>query len=113
MNTKEAFAQGVANSGKELMVFDWTKAALLIKERGAKEASAGLQGDWGWTVGKILENGKPVKEEEAYTYLASTWAVPELELDGWVTPCFLMRSQTPGWDSGTFWPEEAVKILFD
>lgn len=32
MNTLSAFAMGAANRGKELMVFDWDKAAKLIKK---------------------------------------------------------------------------------
>ena len=33
------------------MVFDWNKAAQIIKERGATNASAGLSGDWEYTGG--------------------------------------------------------------
>ena len=76
MDTLSAFALGDANRDKPLMVFDWDKAAKLIKESGAKEASAGLAGDWEWTGGNILLNGKPYMD--SYTYLASTWAEPEL-----------------------------------
>jgi len=106
-----AFTMGRANRGKELMVFDWEKAARIIKERGAKEASAGLRGDWNWTGGDIMKNGKPVPREDTYTYLASTWAVPELEIDGELIPCYKMQSKTPKWDSSTYWPDEAIKIL--
>lgn len=111
MDTKEAFARGMESAGNELMVFDWNKAARIIKERGAKSASAGLQGDWEWTGGEILKDGKPISQDETYTYLASTWAEPELDVDGDVISCFLMQSETPGWNSGTFWPEEAVNVL--
>ena len=111
MDTMSAFIRGQANRGKEMMVFDWNKAARLIKERNAKKAGAGLRDDWGWTGGKILENGKPVPKEDTYTYLASTWAVPELELGREVIPCYLMESETDEWDSGTYWPESALKIL--
>jgi hypothetical protein len=38
MNTISAFAMGTANRDKESMVFDWEKAARLIKERGASNA---------------------------------------------------------------------------
>ena len=44
-----AVAMGEANRGKALMVFDWDKAARIIKQRGATSASAGLSGDWGTT----------------------------------------------------------------
>lgn len=80
MNTLAAFAMGEANRGREMMVFDWDKAARLIRERKPRCASAGLRSDWEYTGGTIYENGKPVMDD--YTYLASTWAVPELDMDG-------------------------------
>jgi hypothetical protein len=112
MDTMQAFARGAASRGKELMVFDWDKAATLIKEKGVKEASAGLCGDWEWTGGPILADGKPVPREDTYTYLASTWATPELELDGEdLIDCYKMQSETDDWDEDTYWPESALKIL--
>ena len=41
MDTASAFMKGEANKHKELMVFDWDKAAQLIKERQPKLAGAG------------------------------------------------------------------------
>ena len=111
MDTIIAFAMGETNRGNELMVFDWEKAAMLIKERNATEASAGLSGDWEYTGGRILTNGKPVKKEDTYCYLASTWATPEIKIDGIIIDCYKMESETPGWDSDTFWPKEALNIL--
>ena len=109
MDTWSAFQMGEANRGKELKVFDWDKAARLIKEHNAKEASAGLEMDWEWTGGEIFRNGKPVLD--SYTYLSSTWATPELEIDGEVFDCYTMQSETDGWDYDTKWPESAIKIL--
>lgn len=80
MNTLNAFFKGEANRGKERMVFDWNKAAELIRERKPIEASAGLREDWEYTGGIIYKKGVPVTD--SYTYLSSTWAVPELKLDG-------------------------------
>jgi len=110
MDTMAAFVMGQAYKDDEHKVFDWDKAAKIIKERGAKEASAGLSGDWGWTGGPILKNGKPVPKEETYTYLASNWATPELDIDDEIMPCFIMKSKTV-WDSDTYWPESALEIL--
>ena len=108
MDTLSAFAMGQANLGKPLMVFDWVKAAKLIKESRAKTASTGFRGDWEWTGGGIWD-GKPVKS--GWTYLASTWATPELCLDGGEhIECFIMESETD-WDCDTEWPEEALKII--
>lgn len=109
MDTMSAFAMGEANRGKELKVFDWNKAAEIIKEKGCKNAAAGLSGDWEWTGGSILQGGKI--PEDSYTYLASTWATPELEIDGEIIDCYKMQSETDGWDSDTFWPDSAKKIL--
>ena len=109
MDTMSAFAMGQANRHKELMVLDWEKAAKMIKDRDAKDASAGLAGDWEWTGGDILVDGKI--PEDSSPYLASTWATPEIEIGGLKHDCYKMQSKTPGWDADTFWPEEARKIL--
>ena len=109
MNTMSAFAMGDANRGRELMVFDWDKAAQMIKDSGYKEASAGLRGDWEWTGGTIFEDGKINKDD--YTYLSSTWAVPEIEIDGDTNECYKMQHEVPEWDSDTKWPDSAVEII--
>ena len=109
MDHFSAFARGEANRGKEMMVFDWIRAAELIKEKNPESASAGLSGYWDYTGGTIWEDGKPVVDE--YTYLASTWATPEIEIDGEVFDCYRMESQLPGWDAQTKWPQEALDIL--
>ena len=93
------------------MFFDWDKAAQLIKERQPHCASAGLRGDWGWTRGEIYRNGKIVPKEETYTYLTSTWAVPELSLDGEIVSCYRMKNEVRDWGSSPYWPESARKIL--
>ena len=111
MDTLSAFAMGQANRHKESMVFDWDKAAQIIKEEKVKDASAGLAGDWGYTGGKIFENGLPVPEDETYVFLASTWATPQLRIDGKLIDCFKMESETENWDEETYWPESAKKIL--
>lgn len=110
MDTYSAFALGQANRDKEQKVFDWDKAAQIIRDSGAQEAYAGLAQDWEWTGGQILEGGLPYRD--GYTFLASTWATPELEIDGERVDCYKMESETPGWDSDTKWPESALKILF-
>lgn len=111
MDTLAAFAKGQANLGKELMVFDWDRAAEIIKERGATSAAAGLSQDWEWTGGEILKDGKPVPEDETYVYVASTWATPELEIGGEIIDCYRMESETDGWDAKTYWPKSARSIL--
>ena len=108
LSPMEIIARATVSGGREMKVFDWVKAATLIVERMPREASAGLSGDWGWTGGTIWRDGAPVDE---YTFLASTWATPELDLDGDVVPCFRMQSEVPSWNSGTKWPDEAMAII--
>jgi hypothetical protein len=109
METLKAVMMGQCNSGNPLMVFDWDKAAQLIKDQQPAEAGAGLRSDWEWTGGTIFAKGEPVTD--SYTYLTSTWAVPELSLDDVVVECYRLKSEAPGWDSATKWPESALRIL--
>jgi hypothetical protein len=109
MDTWSAFAMGNASRDKELKVFDWNKAAAIIKKRGAQEASAGLEADLEWTAGTIIEDGKPVTD--GYAYLSSTWATPLLIIDEEEIDCFSMQSEVPDWGSGTWWPKSALEIL--
>ena len=111
MDTLSAFAMGEANRGKEPKVFDWDKAAKIIKERKPSVAGAGLSDDWEWTGDDIYRNGKPVPTDDSNTYLASVWATPELCIDGEYIDCFKMQSEVPEWDSNTYWPKSALTIL--
>ena len=108
MDSRLAFAMGAANRGNEMKVFDWDKAARLIVERRPKVVEAGLSEDWEYTGGTIYENGEPNKK--SYTYLASTWATPEIELDGESFDCYITESKTK-WDAHTRWPSSALAIL--
>ena len=114
MNTMAAFAMGFANRGNEPMVFDWDKAAELIKEKGIRNAGAGLRGDYGNTAGDILSDGEPVMDD--YTFLASTWATPMLLIygdDGWYSEeilCYVMKSMT-AWKHDTKCTKSALAIL--
>lgn len=108
MNTLDAFMMGEANRGKEKMVFDWDKAARLIAQRKPQIAMAGLRGDWKNTCGMIYEDGKLITDK--YTYLTSSWAIPELDMDGETVACFRFASQTPRWHAHTKWPKSAVEI---
>lgn len=111
MDSLSAFAMGEAarRSGAPTMVFDWEKAARLIAERKPRVASAGLSSDWEYTGGVIYRDGELVTDE--YTYLASLWATPELDMDGDVIECWRLASDSPGWDASTKWPDVARAIL--
>lgn len=92
-----------------MMVFDWVRAAQIIKAYKPKEASAGLEEDWEWTSGRIFVDGKPYTDD--YTYLASTWATPQLLADGKLFDCYVMESEASDWDAYTQWPRIALDIL--
>ena len=111
MNTMAAFMMGELHRHEEQRVFDWELAARIIKMKNPKEASAGLKEDWGATADTIWSDGAPRPKEEVFCYLASTWAMPTLEVDDEKFPCYKMASDVPGWDAHTFWPPEALRIL--
>ena len=109
MNTMMAFAMGELNRHNEKKVFDWNKAAKLIKENYLDEVVlAGLSGDMEYTSGIIFEDGHPVYDY--YTYLSSTWATPVLAVRDKEIPCYVMEHETE-WDDSTKWPQSALDIL--
>jgi hypothetical protein len=93
-------------------VFDWHRAAELIREMRPEEAAAGLSGDWEWTGGPIFRNGRHVPKDDTYTFLSSTWAIPELDLDGDFYDCWIWLDESPEWDAETYWPVSALEILY-
>ena len=111
MKTEDAmlFAAAAITRNAVGKVFDWDKAAQLIRERKPNVAGAGLRGDWEWTGGVIYRDGQPVLD--SYTYLYSAWATPELELDGELIECWREPTEQLGWGSDTKWPESALRIL--
>lgn len=109
-------AKAASKSGRKTTVFDWDKAAEIIKDRLLKHpdlyAEAGLQGDWENTAGCIFEDGKPTNGE--YMFLASNWAVPTLILawdgiDQEEIECF--TDQSDRFDLGTKWDVISLEIL--
>ena len=92
-----------------MMIFDWNKAAEIIRDKNPEVAEAGLAGDWECTGGEIFRNGEIVTDE--YTYLGSTWATPQIEIDGERIDCFKMEKEIPEWGTSTKWPESAKTIL--
>lgn len=115
MDTASAIVWNRVNRDSPMMVFDWVKAARIIRDRlligNLREAAAGLQSDWEWTGGLILSKGAIVPRDETYTYLSSNWAKPELKIDGEIMECFCLISERPEWGSDTYWPKEAQDIL--
>jgi hypothetical protein len=92
-------------------VFDWDKAAEIIKERQPEWAAAGLIEDWGYTGGTIYSDGAPESPDDTYTYLASNWATPTLVInDSEEIECWVPMTED-GWNEHTYWPDSALKIL--
>lgn len=86
MDTLSAGIMGMMNRNREQMVFDWDKAATIVKEASKifKDdpyfyVEVALDGDEGNTVGTMYTDGKPNYSGRAY--LASTWAKPKLSLN--------------------------------
>ena len=96
------------NESKDGKVFDWDKAAKIIKERKLETASAGMAEDWFWTGTTIYKNSRPIKNN--YTCLASNWATPVLRFNDEEIVCYQPRGYH-GWDEDTRWPKSALKIL--
>jgi hypothetical protein len=111
MDSFSAFLRGQAAQGNRMKVFDWVTAARLIKDTKPRQAKAGLQDDWEWTGGVIYTADGIPDEDDTYIYLASTWAIPELDMDGEVRDCWVWMDESPGWDENTYWPPEARSIL--
>ena len=111
MNTMEAFMMAEENQGNESRIFDWERAASLIRKHKPRIAEAGLDEDWSYTSGVIWEDEKPIRDENCY--LKSVWATPVLYLDAAKIPCWRMAPQAPGWAACTLWPDSALNILKD
>ena len=110
MDTWRAYLMGRAARGQPQRVFDWGKAARIIKERQPSKAEAGLVEDWWETAGDIWRDGEIVPEDDTYTYLSSNWATPTLVLEGEQIACWIGEADTE-WDAGTYWPQEARDIV--
>lgn len=94
----------------DVRVFDWAKAARIIKDRNPETMDAGLLEDWPATSETIYENFSPVLDS-GDGYLASKWATPVLKIDDTYIECYIYANKTPGWYSKTWWPKEALDII--
>ena len=103
------FNRAEAMRKHEMMVFDWDKAARLIRKHNPEFASAGLQGEWEFSGGLIYAHGRPTNT--SFTHLASTVSVPVLDMDGRVVKCYKMKHEVPEWGAETKWPKSALDIL--
>jgi len=112
MDSMAAMAMGRAAkaAGATIKVFDWDKAAQIIKERKPQRADAGLAGDFEYTRGTIYRDGQIVTDDDVL-YLASNWAAPTLILDDSEEIVCSREEAGSGWDAKTKWPESARHIL--
>ena len=100
-----AAARAAGRPGK---VFDWDKAAQIIKDRKPDYAEAGLLTDWPSTAGSIWIDGKP--DFDGYTFLGSAWATPALRIGDEDIECWVEEPHAE-WDSETKWPASALAIV--
>jgi len=108
VNELRKAARGQATKDSRSRVFDWVGAAKRVVAEKPANVGAGLGLDWSFTGGTIYADGEPVLDE--YTYLSSNWAIPEIDCDGDVEPCWVWQD-TVEWDADTTWPPEALAIL--
>ena len=92
---------------KEPRVFDWAKAAELIKIHNITDAKAGLKEDWTYTSGDILINGKRPNKNDVYLFLGSEWATPILMDMGTHKEYECWRYEETG-KFEDWWPEDGV-----
>ena len=112
-DSMEAFAKGkeAMKEGRKSKIFDWDRAAMILRQRGVEYAEAGLAGDWFYTGGPILKDKIPVDPDRTYTYLSSLWAIPQLFIDGEYIDCWIWEEDSPGWNEKTYWPMSALNIF--
>lgn len=58
----------------DMQTLDWAKLKAFVAKRKPVEVSAGILNDWFWTAATVYENGKWVKNHNAY--FSSSWATP-------------------------------------
>ena len=98
------------DNGGVAKVFNWIKAANIIKENPEKTWYAGLLEDWYWTSDIIWKNGHTTDCDELYPY--SIWATPILMStdNSEFIECWVPADEVD-WDDDTKWPEEALNII--
>lgn len=101
--------------GDRMRVFDWATAAQIIKAEKPDCAYAGLAEDWGCTSAVIYTADGIPERHDNYLYAASIWAIPQILLVNDDSQehidCWKYGDETPGWNYGTYWPQEALDIL--
>jgi len=109
MDSMQAFMKGQIHKDDPHKVFDWNRAAAIIRDSKPNYAEAGLSSDLEYTADTIYDDGRP--NVDASPYLASCWATPVLILDdGEEIECYVYEFECD-WDSSTVWPESALAIL--
>lgn len=106
LNTVKAMFQfGHISKDKCDMVFDWEKAAQIIKDTRPYIAYAQLEEDWEKETRKIYQGGIPVYSETVHSQKYRPMLVVNSEKP---IPCFKMEYDTNGMEP---WPTRALNIL--
>lgn len=107
----DIFVNGFRHEKNERRVFDWNKAARVLRDRDETTCKACIIEDYNETVGFILVDGRPAIDHPL-PYLSSCWGTPCLVFEnGDSMPCWIPQSESPDWTGYTYWPESARNIL--
>lgn len=94
-------------------VFDWDRAAALIKATGAQTALAGIDKDWLSSSDSIFDDGRARVDSACQAWTENPNMSPCLELDGKRMPCFkeMWVSDITVADRRAIWPGRSAEIL--
>jgi hypothetical protein len=93
-------------------IFDWDKAARLIKEKKPKmPVLAGIKEDWHYTFGAIYDNGEIINDSSPWTY--SNLYTPQMVINREFIECWIYAKEELIFskDELNHWTESAINIL--
>lgn len=111
MDPFDIFVNGLRHEKNERRVFDWNKAAQILRDRKTLTCKACIIEDYDETVGSILIDGEPALDFK-FPYLSSCYGTPCIVFEDCdFVPCWIPQSESPDWTGYTYWPESARCIL--
>lgn len=81
-----AIGESIGYSPDTMKYMDWNRVEQICKEHPDSVIYAGLQEDWGYTSGKIFDNGVFYNGGDLFDQ--SKWATPILDVDGEEIECW-------------------------
>lgn len=96
----------------DVYIFDWNKAATIIKANNPKKAYAYVGSLRKHTEVTIWQNDTIMPKTPSFLISYDNFGGGiHLGCDGFATPCSVLLSNTDGWNRDTWWPASAVEIL--